>query len=437
MTLPSTPYPATYYQTVTELPDDARAPVTGNMSVDICIIGGGLSGLSTALSLSEQGRTSIVVEKHRVAWGASGRNAGMVLSGFDAGMDFVLKKQGPVPARQMYGLTLNAINLIKNRIREYGISCGTLPEGNAVVSCTETGNDLKAEVERHNQIFGSNWEHWNTEKTRQHFHSDHLFGSIFMPEALHIQPLAYTLGLADEVERQGSQIFEGTDIISLKKTARGYLLLTDRGHHIKAKTVVCAGSGYLTGELPFRIKNAVMPIETYIGVTAPLTESQRQASITCSYGAYDNRNVMNYFRLLPDNRLLWGGGHESVSFFGPKKNLDAAMRKDLVSFFPALQDVAIDYIWSGMQGYSRHRMPQIQEVTPGLWVNMGHGGQGITTTTLCGDLIAKALVHGDPTYKLFRPYGLDFTGGPLGKPVAAILAWWMKRQDSRQMDKSS
>lgn len=436
MNTPSSPYPHTYYQTLTALPDPARPAVAEHLDVDICIIGGGLSGLCTALSLGERGLRSIVVEKNRVAWGASGRNAGMVISGFDRGMDHVLKKQGATAARQMFTLTTDTIALIRNRIARYGIDCGPLANGTAIISCYDTGAATRDDMLYHNKMFGSEWEYWDRDKTRECFKSGQLYNAIFMPESFHLQPLAYTHGIARAAEQSGATIYENTEIIASEKSGAGFILTTDTGKIIRAGTVVCAGSGYLSGALPLRIKTAVMPIETYIGVTAPLTQAQREASFACAYGAFDNRNVMNYFRLLPDNRLIWGGGHESVSFFGGKPNLEDAMRTDLGFFFPALRDVPIEYLWSGVQGYSRHRMPQIREVRPGFWVNMGHGGQGLTTTALCGDLIARAIAEQDLTYQFFRPYGLGFTGGAYGKVFAAALAWGMKWQDSRHMAKS-
>lgn len=421
-------YPDTYYTAVTP-PEKPRPPVQADMEIDTCIIGAGLSGLCTALSLAERGVSSVIVDKNRVGWGASGRNAGMAISGFDAGMDHVLKKQGLKDAGRLYALTLDAMALIRRRILEYGINCGPQAEGTAIICRNTPSRTVERQVEDHNRNFGSRWEYWDRETTVSKFRSDRLKAAIFMPESFHLQPLAYSLGLARAAEDKGATIYEETGITGYERRGGMWRLRTDRGHTLSARTVICAGSGYLSGKLPLRIRAATMPIETYIGVTEPLCENLLARSVACAYGAFDDRNVMNYFRLLPDRRLLWGGGHDSISLLGKPSRLEDAMRRDLEDLFPALAGTRIEKIWSGVQGYSLHRMPQIRQVFPAFWVNMGHGGQGLVTTALGGELIARAIAENDSLHRLMDPYGLAFTGGRAGLIFAAALAKWMKWQD--------
>lgn len=422
-------YTPTYYRDTAHYkkpPRSRLADIAASMDTDICIIGGGLAGLCAGLSLAERGQRVVLIEKNRIGWGASGRNGGIVLSGYDYGMTKVERKLGPDAARSLYRLTTDALDLIKRRISSYAISCGPLPHGTAVVSCSRDTTALQSCILEHNRKFGSAWEFWDKTKTHDNFRSMAYHGAIFMPESFQIQPLDYILGLAGAFEKNGGIIIEQTETASITRTGKdGYDIHADGGI-VHAHHVVCAGSGYLSGDMPFAIRAATMPVLTFIAVTEPLSEAQRAASVNCRYAAFDSRHIMNYFRLLQDNRLLWGGG---ASVFAEPRHLADFMKNDLCKFFPALADVKIESAWSGTMGCSRHRMPQIGRLNSGIWHTMGHCGQGLATTTMGGELIARAIVENDRSIDLFKPYGLSFTGGRWGRAGAALFCRSMAAAD--------
>jgi gamma-glutamylputrescine oxidase len=415
-------YPATYYRDTISVHPSPRPPLATAITTDVCIIGGGLSGLCTALSLLEQGQRVVVLEKHRVGWGASGRNGGLVLSGFDYGMPRVSKALGLDQAQKIFNLTTSALSLIKERISRYQISCGDLRSGIAVVSFKQDQTDVADSIARHNKNFGTKWEYWDQIKTRAHFNSPRYLGATFMPETFQIQPLDYVFGLAAAIERLGGIIFEATELKTITGSSGSYTLATSQNGSISAKHVVCSASGYISGQLPLAIQSATMSVNTFIGVTEPLTQEQREKSVNCNYAAYDDRHIMNYFRLLPDNRLLWGGG---AAVFKDPNDLKAFMKKDLKHIFPSLADIKIEKAWAGTMGCSRHRMPQIGRLKNGIWYNMGHSGQGLCTTAMGGDLIGHAIAHGDSTINLLKPYGLSFTGGKFGKIAASAFCKYL------------
>ena len=423
-------YIPTAYRQTAHFTKPPGLPLSENIETDICIIGGGLAGLNTALSLTEKGHAVTILESNRIGWGASGRNGGLALSSFDYGMPKVAARVGPENARKIFDLTTDALTLIKERTSQYAIPCGSLPPGIAVLACTGTPESIQAEIASHNRLYGTNWAYWNREETQQNFKSGRYLGATFMPETFQLEPLEYCLGLGHAIERLGGRIFEQTTCSAIKKKNDSYVLETASGHKVSARHVVIAVSGYITPKLSLPLYSATMPINTYIAVTEPLTPDQRAQSVNCNYAAYDSRHIMNYFRLLPDGRLLWGGGAGVLKDPTP---LDEWMKADLGAFFPALKDVRINIAWAGTMGCSRHRMPQIGQLPSGIWYNIGHCGQGLATTTMGGTLIADAITGSNRTLDLFTPFGLDFTGGHFGKLAAAAFCGYLKILDKIEL----
>ncbi|MGH6932065.1 MAG: FAD-dependent oxidoreductase, partial [Dongiaceae bacterium] len=142
---------------------------------------------------------------------------------------------------------------------------------------------------------------------------------------------------------------------------------------------------------------------------------------------WDSRYDFDYWRPLPDTRILWGGGF-TILRNDPAK-LGQIMLNKLLTVFPQLKGVRAESSWSGLMGYPRHRMPQFGEVAPGVWYGMGFGGHGMGTTTMAGELLAGAIAEGDDRYQLFRPYGLDWTGGPVGLVAAEAIIRWYRLRD--------
>ena len=207
-------------------------------------------------------------------------------------------------------------------------------------------------------------------------------------------------------------------------TAQGYMLRMESA--VRARTVVMACGGYIAGLHP-NLSRAIVPVATYVAVTEPLGE-RLQSAIRVPYAIADTRFALDYYRPLDDTRILWGG-RVTVRRDDPP-GLAELMRGDLLKVYPQLRGVRMETAWSGLMSFAVHQMPQVGEVTPGVWYGMGFGGHGMNTTTMAGELVASAIAEGDDRYRLFAPFGLIPTGGPLGAAAVQLTYWYYALWDS-------
>jgi len=223
----------------------------------------------------------------------------------------------------------------------------------------------------------------------------------------------------------GARLFEASPVRALRRDGAAHLVTTERGH-VRADAVVLACGGYIDGLVP-RLAGATVPIATAIVVTEPLGARLR-AAIRCDGAIHDIRRTGNYYRVLADGRLLWGGG--MTAWTHAPRRLAARMLGDLVSTYPQFAGVRAETAWSGLMAYARHQMPQIGRLRPGLWYATGFGGHGMNTTPMAGELIAAAIAEGDDRYRLFAPFGLTRTFGPLGAAAAQATYWYYGFRDT-------
>ena len=388
------------------------------LTAEVCVIGGGLAGLNTALGLAERGRRVVLLEAHRVGWGASGRNGGFVSPGFSLPMDALIAEVGRERGRELYDLTRDALALIRRRIDMHAIDCGPIGEGIVLASWFDDDAALARRVEFANGMLDANLELWSTAKLNQHYSSPRYHGGIFNPQAVHLHPLNFTRGIAAAAARAGVRIHEGSAVRALHLEDAPIRVETARGE-VRADHVVVCCSGYID-RLFGPLSRATLPVATYVMVTEPLGDRLAEA-IRAPFGVADNRTAQDYYRPLPDGRILWGG---RVSCFKTRpRKLAEVMRRCMLRVYPQLKGIRIDVAWDGLMGYARHRMPQIGQLAPDLWYCMGFGGRGMATTTMGGELLASAIAEADERYRLFEPFGLDFAGGPF-RPAAAQIAYW-------------
>ncbi len=398
-------------------------PLAGTVETETAIIGGGLAGLATALSLTERSRPAVLLEARSIGAGASGRNGGMVSAGFAASHTLLERAVGTTAARSLIGLSREAMALMRARIVQHEIPCDPVA-GVLVASWFDDAAGLQAEVATMNDRFEMALEYWPRERLRLAYPSPRYWDGIFDPEGFHLDPLALCRGYAAAAVGQGAQIFEGTPATALARSG-GRWRITTPGGAVLAQRVVLCQSAYAPGLVP-ALARATLPVFTYVIVTAPL-DGRHAGVIRAPYAVYDNRYATGYYRLLPDGRLLWGG---RISPREHPRDLAALMRRDLALVYPQLADVAVEYAWSGRMGFARHKMPLIRELAPGLWVNSAFGGHGLNTTTLGGELVASAIVDGDHRWKLLAPFAPRWVGGAFG-PLAAQAIYGRNRlQDS-------
>ena len=409
-------YPDSHYHRALA-PVAARAPLAGRVECETCVVGGGLAGLCTALPLAERGREVVVLEAGRVAWSASGRNGGFVSAGYAASLDRLVRRLGRDHARRLARISRDGVGLVRERVSRLGLAAAGLVEGMLVVARHPAAAEARAARDLAADLLGSSLQVWSPERVREVLRSPRYFDAVYDPEACHLQPLAWSLGLADAVEAAGGRVHERSAALELRRDAGAWVVAT-AGGRVRAREVVLAGSAHL-GRLQPRLARAVLPVATYMMATEPLGERLAEAVRTPAAVA-DTRNAGDYYRAR-DGRILWGG--RMTTRTAEPARLAALLRGDLVGVYPQLDGVRVETAWSGLMGYTRHRMPLVGRLQPGLWTCTAFGGHGLNTTAACGELVARGIAGLDDEYRLFEPFGAVWAGGPAGR-VAAQATYW-------------
>ena len=426
---------STYYRaTLPEEPTPRPALAAGEqVQVDVCVVGGGLAGLATALGVGERGGSSIVLEANRLGWGGSGMNGGMAIAGFMLETDELIDEIGAEAATTLVRQSLEAQRLLRQRIRSYGIECDTDDSGYLCVTCfpsDEGARELQHEVQHVNQLLGTELSFVPTSRVRDMLKTDFVSYGVLDPSSFWLNPLKLVLGLARAVERNGGRICEATRAVLVEPVKQGaarWRVTTADGAEVLASHVVYAGGPHLERRVSWRVASATVPILTYIMVTEPLGERLRQA-IDTPYMVCDDRFALSYYRVLPDGRLFWGGLGQTLPV--PLDKLEHTMRAELAQVYPQLADVKVDYLWGGTIGCGLDWMPLIGQLRPGEWYAAGFGGHGIVPTTLAGELIASAICSNDTRYRQYQElFPLQFAGGVVGSLVAEALVLWYQTWD--------
>lgn len=407
-------------------PPPPRPALAGRREADVCVVGGGFAGLNTALGLAERGRRDVVLlEAQRLGHGASGRNGGFVFGGFSRGEAALLAELGPQRAQALYQGTVEAVDLIRRRIRRHAIACDATDAGVIWANWFRDPAPLRARQRLLADRFGVHWDWLDHEEMAHRIASPRYSEGLFEDNALHFDPLAYARGLAGVAEGAGVAVHEHSPAIGLERQAGGWRVRTP-GAEVHARHVVLACGGYLAG-LRREVDAGVMPIATYVMVTEPLGPRLQEVLRTRA-AIYDTRFAFDYYRPLPDTRLLWGG---RISVFDRKPEAVARLlRRDMLRVFPQLADLRIERAWSGLMSYARHQMPQVGRVDEGLWLAQAFGGHGVAPTTFAGELLAAAIAHGDPRWRELSDYGLVSALKPAGFVGAQLSYWWYQAKDA-------
>ena len=396
-----------------------RSPLTEDLETQVCVVGGGLAGLSTALGLAERGVDVVLVEAKRVGWGASGRNGGFVSPGFSLSNRQIVKDLGRDQARQIYDLSRDAVELIRRRIAGFDLPGVPVVDGRMKVLRYHAPGQLERDRDFMADVFGVESEVWPRERLRAALLSERYHHGLFNAGGFHFHPLNYVLGIATAADREGARIFEDSPAVWLDLEGQEKRVQTAAGS-VRAKDVVIACGGYI-GRLQPLLAGATLPVATYVVTTEPLGERVKEA-IRVPYAVSDSRLAGNYFRVVEGGRILWGGDISART--REPRQLARQMIEDLVSVFPQLGGVQAEDAWMGLMGYPVHKMPQLGQHAPGVWHCMGYGGHGMAATTMGGELIASAIAQGDDRYRLFSPYGLQWTGGRFVGAIAAQMTYW-------------
>lgn len=407
-----------YAETAGALPD--HPVLKGEVQADICIVGGGYGGLSAALHLAERGYKVVLVEAHRVGWGASGRNGGQLGVGPRAAMDKYVAAVGRDDARKVWDIAFAANRLVKDLIARHSIDCDLTP-GYLEASWKSSH---EREIMAWPEEAARDWGHTDIRPVPRAEIADLIgttryHGGFLDMQGAHLHPLRYALGLAKAAAEAGATIYERSPATSIAsgevRTAQG----TARAPHI---LVAC--NGYLDGLVP-KVARRSMPINNFVIATEPMDPDRARQVNRERYCVCDSKFVLNYFRLSPDNRMLWGGGESYRERF--PSAIPAMVRRTMLEVYPDLADLKITHAWGGTLAITVTRMPSFLRPEPGVYAISGWSGSGIHMATMGGKIAAEAIAgtteRWDLLAKLPTPAfrGGDWLRAPL---LFAALTWY-------------
>lgn len=412
-------YPASWYAATRDTAPE-RPALTGKIECDIVVVGGGFAGLYTARLLARQDRSVVLIERRRIGWAASGRNGGFVGAGYAERSGALIDKLGIEHARKLYELSQRGVAHVRQAIGELVRPELVMGDGKLTVSRTDQGAAFADRTRALAEKLGASFEPWTVDQVRALISTRRYFQAVHDPRSFQIHPLNLALALAGDVP----QVFEGTEATALERTGDRWRVTTTSGE-IVARHVVLAGNADL-GRVDAKVASAMLPVATYVAVTEKLGPRIAEA-VRWKGSISDTRRAGDYYRIVDGDRFLWGGRITTDTREPPK--LRELMRGDILSVFPQLGDVKIDYAWPGIMGYALHKMPQVGEIEPGLWVCTAFGGHGLAQTAAGALAVAAGIAGDDRDWRLFAPFGIVWAGGPLGRLGVQASYWNMQVRD--------
>jgi gamma-glutamylputrescine oxidase len=420
-------YPHSYYAH-SALAAPERPPLQGDIETDVCVIGAGYTGLSTALFLLEHGFRVVVLEAAKVGFGASGRNGGQIVNSYSRDIDVIERSTDPRAAHLLGEMAFEGGRIIRERIARYGIACDLKDGGVFAAFTARQMHHLEAQKRLWERYGHTQLELLDRSAIRRSVATDNYVGGLLDRSGGHIHPLNLALGEAAAVESLGGIIHERSPVLRIERGSNP-AAHTAQGR-VRAKFLVVAGNAYLGNLLP-ELAAKSMPCGSQVIATEPLGARLDECLATRA-AIYDTRFAFDYYRPLPDTRLLWGG-RISVRDRSPRA-VQRLLLRDLLKVFPQLQGVRVEYAWAGLMSYARHQMPQLGSDGRGLWWAQAFGGHGLSSTCAAGELLAAAIAEGDLSWRQFDAFGLARAWRPFGLFAAQASYWraesrdWLKRR---------
>ncbi|WP_346842100.1 FAD-binding oxidoreductase [Metapseudomonas otitidis] len=420
-----TPYPQSYYAASAN-PVPARPELEGETQTDVCIIGAGYTGLSTALFLLENGFKVTVVEAAKVGFGASGRNGGQIVNSYSRDIDVIERTVGPKQAQLLGQMAFEGGRIIRERIAKYDIKCDLKDGGVFAAFTAKQMGHLESQKKLWERYGHTQLELLDGKRIREVVASENYIGGMLDMSGGHIHPLNLALGEATAVESLGGVIHEQSPAIRVER-GDNPVVYTPKGS-VKAKFVVVAGNAYLGNLLPELMAKS-MPCGTQVITTEPLSNEMARSLLPQDYCVEDCNYLLDYFRLSGDNRLIYGGG----VVYGARdpSNIEAIIRPKMLKTFPQLKNVKIDFAWTGNFLLTLSRLPQVGRLGDNIYYSQGCSGHGVTYTHLAGKVLAEALRGQAERFDAFAslPH-YPFPGGHLFQvPFSALGAWYYSLRD--------
>jgi glycine/D-amino acid oxidase-like deaminating enzyme len=406
-------YESNYWLTTVSMP----AGTAGHLpaKVDVAVIGAGFTGLSAGRVLAKNGASVAVLEANTIGWGASSRNGGMVLTGLKLSAETLSKKYGLELTRRMYEASVYSIDLVEQIVREENIDCNFSRAGYLEVACKQSHFDDYA---RSRHFIAKQMNHERRIIPRDQLASEIgstiYYGAMLDETSAGVNPARYVAGLAGAALKAGADVYENARVVSIARGSQngagGFEIRTSRGT-IHARDVLVATSGYTSSATP-ALKKKVIPIGSFIIVTERLSDSLAHELSPRNRMISDSKHYLHYYRLTPDNRMLFGG---RAAFFPETKNTvhrsAEILRQDLLDVYPQLRDTNIEHAWGGTLDFCFDTMPHCGQID-GLHYALGYAGHGVAMATYCGAKMAEKI---SGVAKEQNPFAeIPFPGAPLG-----------------------
>jgi glycine/D-amino acid oxidase-like deaminating enzyme len=403
-----------------------RPALAGDHEADICIIGGGFTGVSAALTLAERGRSVILLEANRVGWGASGRNGGQVLAGW-SGEGELAKQVGDKGVRFLRRTKYRGHDIIEERIAKYAIACDYARGSITVAANDKQQRALAAEYEAENALGADHFDLLDAKSLRAHVATDAYCGGLIDRRGAHCHPLNLCLGEARAAEGLGVRLFERTEVLSIDGDAAP-VVWTASGS-VRAKFVILAGNAYHT-LAQSSLDGYMLPAQTFMIATERLGPERARSVLPDNLGVCDANWVLDYFRRTSDDRLLFGGrctysNREII-------NIEGALLPRLKRILPQLSDVKVDYAWGGAIGIPLNRVPLIGRLRENVYYAQGYSGHGVNCSHIAGEILADAIEAKSADVDLFEAVRhIRIPAATLvGNPLLAMGMTWFRMRDA-------
>jgi gamma-glutamylputrescine oxidase len=396
-----------------------RAPLRGDVSCDVAVLGGGIAGCSAALHLAKRGYKVALLEARRVGYGASGRSGGQTIFGLAVSQQKLERDVGRADAKRLFDLSNAALELTQSLIREYAIDCDYRANQMHVAVKPRHLEELAQWARELHEDYGySSVQLLNRDELQDHVRSERYLGGLLDPRSGHLQPLKYTQGVARAAETAGAVLYEESEVLRYDD-GREVRLHTAHGSVRCAHLVLC-GNAYIGAVAP-RLARRILGVGTYIIATEPLGAERARALLPSNAAVADVNWILDYFRRSQDDRLLFGGRVSYSSVQPPR--LAESMRRRMVRVFPSLSDVKVTHAWGGYLDITMSRAPDFGRLAPNVYYLQGFSGHGVALAGLAGQLAAEAIAGTAERFDVFaRIPHRDFPGGRLLRRPSLMLA---------------
>jgi glycine/D-amino acid oxidase-like deaminating enzyme len=397
-----------------------RTRLTFDVDADLCVVGAGLAGLTVALEASRLGASVVVLEGRHIGWGASGGLLGTVMPGYDLPIKDLIARVGIEDAKELWELSKQGAEYVRAQTTEALMPGIAATDGALEVSNVDVGDRLISELQMLSEDFDTQVEGWQVDQVRAQLKTGRYFHGVYFPRAFQVDGRKYVHGLATLAKRAGARIFEDTPVVGIDASGIRKRIVTPSAR-LRASHIVLAGNVHL-GAPSRRLSETLLPVWRYAAITEPLGE--RLGEAIAFKGSVTDTDGVDQFRVVDGDRLMWASP-ETTWDARPQRFAPAVARR-IRTIFPQLGRVQISDVWGGAIGQTVHGMPQIGQLRKGLWVASGFGRQGLGTTAMAGQLIARSILWGDERWRLFSPFELVWAGGMTGRVAGHLIGVWSR-----------